>query len=170
MKFKLTLLAICIALSLGTLGASTPAEAATSKKQATKGKARPVSKAEKRIEPNSGMGEAVNYLLKRWRRFCRFLEVAGAPPDNNIAERALKMAIRLRNASLFYKTLNGARVGDIYMTLIHTAVLHDENPFHYLTALFAPAVAVSPAAWLPWTYRQTLAGLAVDSSGALSLH
>lgn len=128
--------------------------------------------AEKRIEPNSGMGEAVNYLLKRWRRFCRFLEVAGAPLDNNIAERALKMAIRLRNASLFYKTLNGARVGDIYMTLIHTAVLHDENPFHYLTALFAnaPAVAASPAAWLPWTYRQTLAGLAVDSSGALSLH
>ena len=128
--------------------------------------------AEKRIEPNSGMGAAVNYLLKRWRRFCRFLEVAGAPLDNNITERALKMAIRHRNASLFYKTLRGAKVGDVYMTLIHTAVLHGENPFHYLTSLFthAPAVAMSPAAWLPWTYRATLARRDANPSAEQSLH
>jgi len=89
--------------------------------------------AEKRIEPNSGMGEALNYLLKRWDRFCRFLRVPGAPIENNICERALKMAIRHRNNSLFYKTLRGAAVGDIYMTLIHTAALHEQNPFDYLT-------------------------------------
>lgn len=63
-KFKLTLLAICVALSLGALGASTPAEAATSKKQATKGKARPVSKAEKRIEPRAEAQDADDLLLK----------------------------------------------------------------------------------------------------------
>jgi len=31
--------------------------------------------------------------------------------------------------SLFYRSLHGARVGDIYMALIYTAELHDENPF-----------------------------------------
>lgn len=128
--------------------------------------------AQKRIEPNSGMGVAINYLLKRWERFCRFLEVPGAPLDNNIAERALKMAIRHTNASLFYKTLRGAAVGDIYMTLIHTAVLHSENPFHYLTALFAhaPDVASKPAAWLPWNYRHTIATRDAISNAEQSSH
>jgi len=47
------------------------------------------------------------------------------------------------------------------MTLIYTAELHGENPFHYLTALLqhADAVAAAPAEWVPWRYRETLAGL-----------
>jgi len=115
----------------------------------------------KRIEPNSGMGQAVHYLLKRWERFNRFLHVPGAPLENNLCERALKKAIRHRNNSLFYKTQHGADVGDIYMTLIHTAELHRVNPFEYLTALMrhAKSVAAEPASWLPWTYRETLARL-----------
>jgi transposase len=116
---------------------------------------------EKRIEPNSGMGEAFNYMLKRWDNFTLFLRVPGAPLDNNIVERALKKAIQHRNNSLFYRSQYGARVGDIYMTLIYTAELHGENPFHYLTVLFEHEreVAAAPAAWLPWTYRATLAAI-----------
>ena len=47
------------------------------------------------------------------------------------------------------------------MTLIHTAELHGENPFAYLTALLrnAKAVAANPANWLPWNYCATLASL-----------
>jgi hypothetical protein len=47
------------------------------------------------------------------------------------------------------------------MTLIHTAELHGENPFAYLTALQRnyKAVAERPADWLPWTYKHTLARL-----------
>ena len=114
---------------------------------------------EKRVEPNSGLGEAFEYLLKRWDKLTLFLRVLGAPLDNNICERALKMAIRHRNNSLFYRSQRGARVGDIYMALIYTAELHGENPFEYLVALFvnASAVAADPAAWLPWTFRATLA-------------
>ena len=69
------------------------------------------------------------------------------------------MAIRHRNNSLFYRSQRGARVGDIYMALIYNAELHGENPFEYLVALLAhPAeVATDPAAWLPWTFRATLA-------------
>jgi hypothetical protein len=116
---------------------------------------------DKRVEPNSGLGDAFQYLLKRWDKLTLFLRVAGAPLENNICERALalKMAIRHRNNSLFYRSVRGARVGDIYMALIYTAELHRENPFEYLVALLvnAAAVAADPAAWLPWTFRAALA-------------
>jgi len=114
---------------------------------------------EKRVEPNSGLGDAFQYLLKRWDKLTLFLRVPGAPLDNNICERALKMAIRHRNNSLFYRSQRGAHVGDIYMALIYTAELHGENPFEYLVALLThPAeVAADPSAWLPWTFRATLA-------------
>jgi len=88
---------------------------------------------EKLVEPNGTLGEATEYMLNRWDKLTRFLTVAGAPIDNNICERALKRAIRHRKNSLFYKTLHGARVGDIYMSLIHTCELNGINPFTYLT-------------------------------------
>lgn len=118
---------------------------------------------QKQVEPNSGLGQAYNYLLKRWDHFTLFLRTAGAPLDNNICERALKMAIGHRHGSLFYRNLVGAAVGDIYMSLIHTARLAHENPFLYLTALLrhAKAVLENPGAWLPWNYRDTLARMGV---------
>ena len=111
-----------------------------------------------RIEPNSGFGQALRYLQKRWPQLTLFLRVAGAPIDNNLCERVLKMAIRHRNNSLFYRTEYGAHVGDVYMTIISTANLHHENPFDYLVALLrhGTEVADDPGAWLPWTYRATL--------------
>ncbi len=114
--------------------------------------------AEKRIEPNSDLGKAFNYFLSRWDRFTLFLRMEGAPLDNNICERALKMAIRHRNSSLFYRSERGAEVGDIYMTLIYTAELHGQNPYRYLTELQRnyKAVAETPGDWLPWTYKDTL--------------
>lgn len=114
---------------------------------------------EKRIEPNSGLGQGFRYLLKRWQKLTLFLRVPDAPLENNICERALKMAIRHRNNSLFYRSERGAKVGDIFMSLIYTAELHDKNPFQYLTALLEHAafVAADPASWLPWTYEAALA-------------
>jgi len=122
--------------------------------------------AQKQIEPNSGLGDAINYMLKRWDKFTLFLRVPGAPLHNNIAERVLKMAIRHRNNSLFYRTQRGASVGDIYMTLIYTAEIHGENPFHYLTELMRhwKDVAKDPDAWLPWNYRSSPAYLAQRDS------
>jgi len=113
---------------------------------------------EKKVEPNSGLGEAITYLLKHWEPLTLFLRKAGAPLDNNVCERALKKAILHRKNSLFYKTGNGARVGDLYMSLIHTCELNDANPFDYLTELqkYAHEMAKNPAAWMPWNYRETL--------------
>lgn len=44
-------------------------------------------------------------------------------------------SLRSRKNSLFYKTLRGAQVGDLYMSLIHTCELNGVNPFAYLTEL-----------------------------------
>jgi hypothetical protein len=86
-----------------------------------------------------------------------FLEQPGAPLGNNIVERALKKAILNRTNALFYKTLNGAGVGDLYMSLIHTCELNGVHPFHYLAELLRHAGELKPrpSEWMPWNYRDT---------------
>jgi transposase len=123
---------------------------------------------EKRVEPNSGLGNAFRYLLKRWQKLTRFLRVPDAPLENNICERALKMAIRHRNNSLFYRSELGAKVADVYMALIYTAELHHQNPFDYLTALLdhEALVAADPKSWLPWNYPNARARASPDAAAA----
>jgi hypothetical protein len=65
--------------------------------------------AERKTEPNSGLGKAITYLLRHWKALTTFLREAGAPLDNNICERALKRAVLHRKNALFYKTLHGPR-------------------------------------------------------------
>jgi hypothetical protein len=115
--------------------------------------------AERKVEPNSGLGKAITYLLRHWRPLTLFLRQAGAPLDNNIVERALKRAVLHRKNALFYRTLNGAQVGDLFMSLIHTCQLCEANSFDYLIELqrHASELASSPAEWMPWNYRETLA-------------
>jgi transposase len=108
----------------------------------------------KQVEPNSGLGKAITYLLRHWRGLTVFLRDAGAPLDNNICERALKRAVLHRKNALFYRTLHGAEAGDLFMSLIHTCELADANPFDYLTELqrHAHELADDPSAWMPWNY------------------
>jgi transposase len=113
---------------------------------------------EKRTEPNSALGGAIGYMLKHWDQLTLFLRQAGAPLDNNLCERALKKAILHRKNALFYKTQNGACVGDLFMSLIYTCQLNQANPFDYLTQLqrHADALAACPQLWMPWNYRDGL--------------
>jgi transposase len=113
---------------------------------------------EKLTEPNSALGGAIRYMLNHWQKLTLFLRQVGAPLDNNVCERALKKAILHRKNSLFYKTQNGARVGDLFMSLIYTCELNEANPFDYLTQLqrHADQVAASPELWVPWNYRAVL--------------
>jgi hypothetical protein len=114
---------------------------------------------ERKVEPNSGLGTAIAYLLKYWDRLTLFLRQAGAPLDNNVCERALKKSILHRKNSLFYKTRNGAQIGDLFMSLIHTCELNGADPFDYLHQLqrHAEALKQTPSEWMPWNYRETLA-------------
>jgi hypothetical protein len=113
---------------------------------------------EKLVEPNSALGEAISYMLNHWEKLTRFLHVPGAPVDNNMCERALKKTILHRKNAYFYKTQRGARIGDMYMSLIYTCELCDANPFDYLTELHrnADRVADDPASWLPWNYQASV--------------
>jgi transposase len=117
----------------------------------------------RKVEPNSGLGKAISYMLKHWEPLTLFLRVEGAPLDNNICEQALKRAILHRKNSLFYKTLRGAQVGDIFMSLIHTCKLSKINPFDYLVALqkHAQEVLKNPQRWLPWNYKTAISALSL---------
>jgi hypothetical protein len=116
----------------------------------------------RKVEPNSSLGKAFSYMLKRWEKLTLFLRVPNAPLDNNICERALKMAIRHRKNSLFYKTENGAMVGDTFMTIIHTCFLCGANPYDYINALqrYSSELAAYPELWMPWNYKDTLKNMA----------
>jgi transposase len=115
--------------------------------------------AEAKTEPNSGLGKAISYLLNHWQALTLFLREKGAPLDNNLCERALKKAILNRKNAMFYKTPNGAMVGDLFMSLIHTCELNGVNSFRYLTELqrHSSDVKRTPADWMPWNYGETLA-------------
>ncbi len=109
---------------------------------------------ERLVEPNSSLGRALAYLSKHWDGLTKFLRVAGAPLDNNICERALKLAVLQRKNALFYKTARGAAVGDTLMSVIETCRLNEVNVWEYLLALVRNERLVrrDPTAWLPWNF------------------
>jgi hypothetical protein len=70
----------------------------------------------------------------------------------------LKRAVLHRKNALFYRTLHGAQVGDLFMSLIHSCQLCGANSFDYLVELqrHAQELAARPAEWMPWNYHETL--------------
>jgi len=112
----------------------------------------------KQVEPNDSLGKAMRYMLKHWYALTQFLRVAGAPFDNNILERALKIPIRGRRTWLFYKTEYGAMIGGVLTSIIYTCALSGINPLNYLIALQENKNQIfkEPERWLPWCYQETL--------------
>ena len=113
---------------------------------------------DKKVEPNSSLGKAISYMLNRWENLTRFLEIEGAPLDNNLCEQMLKRVILNRKNALFYKTQHGAYVGDMMMSIIHTCCLNHVNPFDYFVAVLknSKKVAEAPSDWMPWNYKKNL--------------
>ena len=113
---------------------------------------------DKKVEPNSALGQAINYMLKHWKQLTLFLRVPKAPLDNNLCERALKKAILHRKNSLFYKTEHGAYIGDLFMSLIHTCNLGKVYPFEYLKALqqHSSELFRNPDQWMPCNYEKSI--------------
>ena len=111
------------------------------------------------VEPNSSLGQAIAYMQNHWATLTRFLSVPGAPLDNNLVERALKLFIRQRNNSLFYKSEHSAYIASVLTSLIVTCIYAGVNVLDYLVALqeHRSEVFSDPEAWLPWTYHARLA-------------
>jgi transposase len=121
---------------------------------------------DKKVEPNSALGQAITYMLNHWKQLTLFLRVPKAPLDNNLCERALKKAILHRKNSLFYKTQHGAYIGDLFMSLIHTCHLGRVNPFEYLKALQQHSAELfhHPDKWMPWNYKKAISPAADESN------
>ena len=122
----------------------------------------------KLVEPNSMLAKAMKYMLKRWSGFTCLLRTAGAPLDNNIIERALKLIIRFRKNALFYKNENGALIGSLLTSIPTTTTAAGANPMDYLQAvqIYRKDVAQTPELWCPWNYRERLAQLAPAKASA----
>lgn len=110
------------------------------------------------IEANSAMGKACRYYENHYDGLIAFCRLAGAKIDNNEVERTIKMIIRGRKNSLFYKTQNGADVGDTLMSLLATAIHNGINVLHYLIAIQQNEYEAGrkPHLWLPWNYHENL--------------
>lgn len=106
------------------------------------------------VEPNGSLGKALAYLERHWEGLTQWLRVAGAPLDNNPAERALKRPILQRKNAYFYRTAHGAAIGDLWTSLLETCRLNGVPEFSYLVALgrAGRAVRAAPRDWLPWVW------------------
>ena len=113
---------------------------------------------QKRVEPNSVLGKAIQYSLKNWIGLTRFLSVAGVPLDNNRLEQKLKGPIRGRKNSLFHGTEYSAQMSSYIISLIYSCHENGINPHPYFNALQAhkEEVAANPDEWLPWNYEDAL--------------
>ena len=111
------------------------------------------------VEPNSSLGKAIAYLQGHWDTLTRFLHCEGAPLDNNLAERALKLFIRQRKNSLFFQNEHSAYIASVLTSLIATCLYAGVNAVEYLVALqeHRREVFADPAAWLPWAYASSRA-------------
>ena len=110
------------------------------------------------VEPNSSLGKAMAYMQDHWETLTRFLAIEGAPLDNNLVERALKLFIRQRKNSLFYATEHSAYIASVLTSLIATCLHAGGNALDYLVALqeHRAEVFANPEAWVPWSYHARL--------------
>jgi transposase len=110
---------------------------------------------EKEFEPNGVAGNAIQYMLKRWAELTQFLRYAHIPLDNNPVERALKLIIQVRKSSMFYKTLESAKIASYIQTALYSAAQNDVNPYEYMMFILnnKKAVIKNPHQWLPWNYK-----------------
>jgi len=114
--------------------------------------------AQRLVEPNSSLGKAIAYMLDHWDTLTRVVKEPGAPLDNKVAERALKLCIRQRKNSLFYATEHSAYLASLLTSVIATCVHAGVNALDYLVAVqeHRPEVVANPSAWLPWNYTAAL--------------
>lgn len=110
------------------------------------------------VEENSAFGKALKYFIKNFNGLSAFCHVANAKLDNNEMEGTLKLIIRGRKNSLFFKTQTGADIADVLTSLIATCQKQSINSFDYLTEIqkHYDKVRLNPHEWLPWNYQNTL--------------
>jgi transposase len=102
------------------------------------------------------LAKAMNYMLKRWPSFTRFLDDGRVCLSNNAAERALRGIALGRKSWLFCGSDRGGQRAAAMYSLIVTAKMNDVNPQAWLADVLA-RIATHPAhrlcELLPWTWK-----------------
>ena len=116
-----------------------------------------------RLSRNHDLAKAINYMLRRWEAFTRFLGDGRICITNNAAERALRGVALGRKSWLFCGSDRGGQRAAIMYSLIVTAKLNDVDPQAWLADVLA-RIAGHPASrlddLLPWNCRPDRIALA----------
>ena len=111
-----------------------------------------------KLSRHAEVAKAMDYMLKRWIAFTRFLTDGRICLSNNAAERALRGIALGRKAWLFTGSERGGERAAIMYTLIQTAKLNDVDPQIWLAdvlARIADHPSTNLAALLPWNWKQS---------------
>ena len=111
-----------------------------------------------RLSNSSSVAKPIDYMLRRWDRFARFIEDGRICLTNNAAERALRGFALGRKSWLFAGSERGADRAAIMATLIMTAKLNDIDPQAWLADVLA-SIASTPQGrlneLLPWEWKNS---------------
>jgi hypothetical protein len=109
-----------------------------------------------RLSRSASVAKPIDYLLKRWDGFARFLEDGRICLSNNAAERALRGFALGRKSWLFAGSERGADRAAAMTTLIMTAKLNDIDPLAWLADVLARIADIPQsrlAELLPWQWK-----------------
>jgi transposase len=116
-----------------------------------------------KLSRHAEVAKAMDYMLKRWHAFTRFLSDGRVCITNNAAERALRGIALGRKSWLFAGSDRGGERAAIMYGLIVTAKLNDVDPQTWLAEVLA-RIAEHPASrldeLLPWNWKAASAKLA----------
>jgi len=109
-----------------------------------------------KLSRHAPVAKAIDYMLKRWDRFTRFLDDGRVCLSNNAAERALRGIALGRKSWLFAGSDRGGDRAAFMYTLIETAKLNGVDPQAWLADVLA-RIADTPLSrlpeLLPWNWR-----------------
>ena len=109
-----------------------------------------------RLSRHAPVAKAMDYMLKRWMSFTRFLEDGRICLTNNAAERALRGLALGRKSWLFAGSDRGGNRTALMVTLIVTAKMNGVDPQAWLADVLAK-IAEHPAQrldeLLPWNWK-----------------
>jgi len=116
-----------------------------------------------KLSRNHDLAKAINYMLRRWDAFTRFLDDGRVCITNNAAERALRGVCLGRKSWLFCGSDRGGHRAAVMYSLIGTAKLNNVDPQAWLADILA-RIADYPANrlddLLPWNWAKPEAALA----------
>ena len=116
-----------------------------------------------RLSRHSEVAKAMDYMLKRWEAFTRFLSDGRICLTNNAAERQLRGIALGRKAWLFAGSDRGGERAAVMYTLIQTAKLNDVDPQAWLADVLARINDHNIQALhqlLPWNWKNDRTRLA----------